>query len=499
MPVSRLITSFNIMHMRRHLSFFSLLLFALTATAQDFDFDFNDHYSLTWQKFNAAYVPLEQIGTLVTHHADGSGLSRWSVGCECLDRDMSCFANYRKDIGELGVGYARIQSGWAKCEKVKGEYDFAWLDEIVNGLNEEGVLPWMCLCYGNPVYGGAGADLGSRLFSDEETMKGWCNYVKAVVRRYADKVYAWEVWNEPNLGPNQDVHEEYAALFINTAEIVRKYDKDAKIYGISIAEMNRRLTFVENVLGILKEKGKLHLMDYVSFHAYYHNPDYATADILALEELIHSFSEEIGLYQGETGCPSILEWGHAMPYHEWTEYSQAKFDARRMINDFALDINSSIFTIVDHQYKNMLQSFGLLRANLLKEIVYRRPAYYAVSHIANLLKHDMKPVEVKVESACGREIGSTGIADKDGRTIGVALWFKDNIPDDSLERELVCLNINDFSVKDPVYVDAITGKVYKIPVHSGSRTGGRLKCMDLPLYDSPIFIMERSAVEYIRL
>ena len=126
-------------------------------------------YSVTWQNFNTYSTRLPETGKLVTKPADGSGDSRWSIGCETLDRD---YADFRKYVGPLGVGYARIQSGWAKCEQEKGKYDFAWLDEIVDGLNSQGVRPWMCLCYGNPLYG-ADRNLGSGIFTTDEVMKPW--------------------------------------------------------------------------------------------------------------------------------------------------------------------------------------------------------------------------------------------------------------------------------------------------------------------------------------
>jgi len=72
--------------------------------------------------------------------------------CETLDRDYAKFSVYKDYVGELGVKHARIQSGWAKCEKQKGVYEFDWLDECVYGLNQQTVKPWMCLCYGNPIY-----------------------------------------------------------------------------------------------------------------------------------------------------------------------------------------------------------------------------------------------------------------------------------------------------------------------------------------------------------
>ena len=50
------------------------------------------------------------------------------------------------------VKWIRLQSGWARTEKEKGIYDFAWLDDIVDNLIVRGLKPWMCLAYGNGIY-----------------------------------------------------------------------------------------------------------------------------------------------------------------------------------------------------------------------------------------------------------------------------------------------------------------------------------------------------------
>ena len=159
------------------------LLFASSAPAQ--------HWSLTWKKMQMVSPRLEQIGSVTTAASRELANPAWSVGCETLDREYAEFAAYKPYVGELGVGAARLQSGWARCEKQKGKYEFAWLDEAVDGLVEQGVKPWMCLSYGNPLYGAA-KGLGSRIFTDEETMRAWEKYVTAVVRRYKGRVAEWE-------------------------------------------------------------------------------------------------------------------------------------------------------------------------------------------------------------------------------------------------------------------------------------------------------------------
>ena len=249
-------------------------------------------------------------------------------------------------------------------------------------------------------------------------------------------------------------------------------------------------------MDILKERGKVDLIDLVSFHPYYPNPDNATSDIMILDSLMKSYSPKLKLFQGETGCPSILEFGHAMNHYEWSEYKQAKWDIRRMANDFRLDIMSNIFTMVDLQYEFMLQSFGLIRMNLLKKVVYKRPSFYAVQHMANLLTTKVHAFELQVEHNATREISIVGIKDDAGNAVGAMLWYSDQMPTDNLEKDNVSMTIKGLKLKDPVYVEPITGKVHELKtvILRGGISGGNIRLSGLPMWDSPIFIMERSQV-----
>ncbi len=456
------------------------------------------HSSLTWKNFNVKDdTGLEVIGDLNTRASDGSGNSYWSIGCETLDRDMAEFSAYKEEVGLLGVGYARIQSGWAKCEPEKGVYNFEWLDRIVDGLIEEGLIPWMTLCYGNPLYNDAGADLGSAIFTGREVMEAWLKYVDAVVKRYKGKVSMYEIWNEPNLSKTSDKTEAYADLFANTARQIRKNDKDVKIAGLSLSG-RFPLDFAEDVLELLKEKKASHLLEYATCHPYYPNPDDATDKILAYRELVQRYNPETEILQGETGCPSILEWGHALSYREWSEYSQVKWIMRRMANDFMLGVPSSIFTMVDLQYKNMLQSFGLIRMNLLKEPIYRRPSFYGVRNMANILTTEMTPYSegLELSAATERNISYTGIK-KNGKPVGLMMWFSDHIPTDTIEKEETTLTIKGITMKSPVLLDPITGRIYSLKevVLRGGNEVGRMKFTRLPMWDSPLIIIEKDALD----
>ena len=60
--------------------------------------------------------------------------SKLGIGFEKLDRAVFDPNKAYDKVAQLGVKWIRLQSGWARTEKEKGIYDFAWLDDIVDNL-----------------------------------------------------------------------------------------------------------------------------------------------------------------------------------------------------------------------------------------------------------------------------------------------------------------------------------------------------------------------------
>ena len=457
-------------------------------------------YSLVWNDFNIKDdTGLMVLGQICTRTPSLDMNSRWSIGCECLDREYADFDQIKDFYSELGAGYARVQSGWARCEKEKGIYDFEWLDKIVDGLLERGVKPWMCLCYGNPIYSDGGISLNATIFTDAKTMAAWERYVQAVTKHFKGRVYMYEVWNEPDSGENKKYPERYGDLFAATAKAIRKSDADVLIAGGSFTA-RFRMDWITKALDRIAEKGAIKHLQAVTFHPYYPIPEEATDAILRLKDLVRGYNPSAILLQGESGCPSQLEYNHALCYHKWTEYSQVKWILRRMFCDFSLDVPSSIFTMVDLQYDFMLQSFGLVRMNLLKEPVYKRPSFYAVSHMVALLDSKMKPFSgIEVTESSGKEIKSVGVS-KDGKCIAVAYWKGDDKPSDTLEKDKVNALVQGVIFENPVLLDPITGRVYDLSyvmLRGGQQRGSRAtKFTGLPLWDAPLVIIEKEEFDW---
>ena len=457
--------------------------------------------SVTWDKLRTHPAPLKVIGEVAPVPSSLDRPSFWSVGCETLDRDYAVFDSFIEYMGETGVGYARLQSGWAKCEpKRKGKYDFAWLDHQVDGLISKGIRPWMCLCYGNPLYTDGGKDLNARLFGDGPVMDGWLRYVKQLVKRYKGRVAMYEVWNEPDgardasgkwvSGKNW---EEYALLFVRTAQAIREADPEAKIAAFGAFSISK--DYFEEGLKAIARLGGTELVDYVTYHAYWAAPERIKPHVEKLKEDIRAFNPRVQLLQGESGCPAQLEYGHAMCNWEWTEYSQVKWDLRHMLLNFSMGIPSSTFTMVDLNYGWMLQSFGLIRMNQKSEPQYKRPKFYGIQNLTSLIDGECisAPEAWRFGGAStNKEITLVGVK-KNGQSIACLLWFSGEVPGSGLERMLVDVTLFGDTLQDPVYVDLVTGFVHEVYVEN--RADG-IRIPNLPLWDAPVAIMERSQVNF---
>lgn len=445
--------------------------------------------SVTWNNIRNHPAPLPVIGEIKARPSELEAPSMWSVGLETMDRDYAIFDNFSEYVGSTGVGYGRLQSGWAKTEMKKGKYDFAWLDAHIDGVIAQGIRPWVCLCYGNPIYSEHGHDLNAKLFKDGPIMDAWLDYVRIIVKRYKGKVSMWEVWNEPDGRKNLDSFELYANLFVRTAKVIKEVDPSAKIAAFGSCSPDRK--YIRQSLEYIDKAGGIPFIDYITYHAYWPIPELIVPAVRQLREDVDKYSRSIGLLQGETGCPAQLEYGHAMRDLEWNEYSQVKWDLRQSLVHFSMGIPYSFFTMVDLDYGWMLQSFGLIRMNGDKKPVYKRPKYYMVQHVTSIFTPELSAsYDVMVTISGNPKYYSTGIC-KDGKKVGCLIWLCGDRPSDSLDRHLMDVRISGTEMKDPVYIDLITGYIHSLNV---DERNGTIGIKDLPLWDAPILIIDRAVV-----
>ena len=438
-----------------------------------------------WKKLNKIDPGLACIGRLKNKTPKEIAASDWSIGCETLDRDYADFNIYKPFLAELGAKRARFFSGWAKTEQEKGKYDFTWLDPHLRETAAMGVKPWVCISYANPVYGGD-FRLGTKIrhiLGNPEAKEAWIRYVKALVARYMDIVDEWEVWNEA-----YTQGADYAELFYITSRAVREVQPTAKCWVTAISYPQE----FELVHDRLVKEGAENFASRWIYHPYKEIPELGYEEAHSLRALVKSWNPKYDVFQGETGCPSQLEFAHALNSIEWSEYAQAKWNLRQAVGDAARKIPSSCFTIIDLQYPFMLQSFGLIRSNTLAEFIYRRPSYYAMRNVYSLFDSEVKPGRIAINTTEDGRVTHACEFTR-GNVPFVAVWYADRRPSADLAFDHIDIDVLG-EIEDPVWVEMITGRVFAldpkdVTVHKGKNyTSFR----NLPVWDSPVVLMPRA-------
>ena len=369
----------------------AVVAFFATASAYEVKLDISPDRVKTPLK-----VDMDRIGTLCPRSVGEIRGSNWTLGCETLDRDFAVFDEYKCFLAPLGIKTIRLQAGWAKCEKTKGKYDFAWLDHIVDYARAQGLNVLLETGYGNPVYeGGGGWDLAGGFPTSAEGLAAWDAWVDAISRHFAGRVRDWAMWNEPDIGEPKKTPEAIAAFNVRTAKIVKRNVPNARIAGLSLAHNDPEM--LEKCLKAMG--GDVKLFDWIIYHGYACAPESSYANVEKQKAVLAKYNPAAKMRQGENGCPSEMATKFALSRVAWSEYSQAKWDMRRMLGDFVRKIPSSVFTICDYYHPGRgIGCYGLLRADSARNVIGVKWAFGAVRNVATVFDSELLRVERRVSS-----------------------------------------------------------------------------------------------------
>ena len=486
------------------------------------------------------YKNLKYLGKLKTRKSSEITSSAFGVGFECLDRDMWNQNHAWDNIEDLGVKWARVQTGWAKTEKENGVYDFFWLDEIVDKLVARGVQPWLSISYGNPVYtkemdtavpgvssnyqGCNEFGVGFPPIHTAEEREGWQNYVAELVKHYRDRVTHYEVWNEPDLlsfWKCQPKAADYVDLVRLTAGPLHKEQPDAKLIGGAIAWGMTvwSLKFLEDCM-----KAGLHeLVDIVTYHGYKSVPErHSTQEIAAFTQILNRYKSSLKYWQGEAGIQSKVPAdgnSGALATMKLSEDVQARMLLRRTMlelhNGCAM---SSYFHMADFAHyagDKHTYHYGLIRL----EDAAPKPAYYALQSLCTLLSDSMEP-------ANGRSAAHMSLFDDtdDPRATKAftwhanfvrgdvpihSWWIPESLENDPLVQQSEMTYWLDSSLKleNPVLIDPVSQEVYAMEFEMDKRTcaetwmdgdqeaEGVFHFAPLPVSTDPLIMTDRSIIE----
>lgn len=139
---------------------------------------------------------------------------------------------------------------------------------------------------------------------------------------------------------------------------------------------------------------------------------------------------------------------------------------------------------------------GLIESDLNRKFVGLKQSYYAYQHVTSIFDRSLKRIQnypYAAESDSSLSVFAYQSANFNRQI--VAIWMDSQTPGNSNKKTLTTFDFPEGNFKDPVLVDLRTGKVYEIPKESIIHENGtHYKFEYIPIYDSPILIMDKSLV-----
>lgn len=452
------------------------------------------------------------------------------LGFETLDRETFNPKDFYDLVGESGVKSVRCQTGWIRCERVRGEYDFSWLDDVVDSLSQRGIRTWFSLGYGNPLYTpvpkyeeirreSGGKILSGRvrgyvgevpLYHGEEAMRGFLNYVRALAGHFKDRVTEWEIWNEPDIPghfwnyqgsapyPELTVSErlkrcaaDYVLFFRETGRAIRSVIPSARLAACAANPASEYIRFCA-------ESGLSDLADIFCYHLYGNQENYTGRRVRFAKACL---GPKLEYWQGESGFPTGKSTLHTLP----TEYNQAKFVARRAMIDLQCGAKrSSIFTVTDflnYYPDGSNQYYGIIHG------ATREPklSYHVLKAMAFLTENAVPAEDLLIRFTPTHGSVLAPIRPYDLETVtfrkngipAAALWQPENvaISFQPLTGEIQFLTGRTSPFPDPVLIDPLRGNVYRIlNTECPAWAMGAMVLPPIPIPDYPVLITDLRAI-----
>lgn len=460
---------------------------------------------------------LNKIGAIKPKSAKEVKESRLGIGFEKLDRDAFDPEKAYDKIEAIGVKWVRIQSGWQKTEKEKGVYDFAWLDAIVDNIIARNMKPWMCVCYGNKLYGGQAEEyfgaVGCPPIHTEEQRTAWHNYCVALAKHYKGRVDHFEIWNEPDgsLWKHGPCGTELGEFTKASAKAIKEGNPDTYIIGVALARP--RVKFLNEAF----KTGMAEYLDAVSYHAYLFDDRKLSKYIKAVRGVIDLYKPSLEIIQGESGSQSKPFGNGALKVGGWTPRKQCKQQLRHLVTDLGMGVKfTSYFSCIDMMEalhgkvgnKKSYQDFGYFGVlgaefdedNVATGAYTPKPSYYSLQNLASLFAGDTKAIEfpiiVEDDKAphCGNvptlscaEVEGYGFR-LDNGSYAYAYWHPTNFMTTDFEGAVSFTSAAPGG--KPKLVDPMDGSIYELPAEMAVEDGfGGMDLKLLPVRDYPLFLI----------
>lgn len=214
------------------------------------------------------------------------------------------------------VRYATMDNSWINIELRPGEYYWENVDRQIDYLvNQRGAKVMFSLMR-TPLFYSAITKrsydaiedphlriVRSYLYPPKE-IEPWRNFIRAVVRRYKDRVNCWEIWNEVNSSYFEGSVEEYFQMLKCAYETIKAEDPDALVVGCAFCPGG-----FEDYLAKLIALGGHNYMDVLTSHFYL--TDAPEKEVLLprlnrTRKILGGSGKTIPIWDGESAYPMPL-------------------------------------------------------------------------------------------------------------------------------------------------------------------------------------------------
>jgi hypothetical protein len=159
-------------------------------------------------------------------------------------------------------------------------------------------------------------------------------------------------------------------------------------------------------------------------------------------------------------------------------------------------VESAVFTICDFNHTGReINRKGLLWATADKKVERIKLAYYSVQNVVSVFDATLERVKEPVAAVMyGKSTASFVYRNKSNGQHLIALWVNSGTPDDAFVTRPAQVVMQGVKLKEPVWVDLVSGRIYEIPANRVVSAGAFTIFKDVPLYDAPVLIAEKALV-----
>ncbi len=493
-------------------------------------------FSTCHTKNAKSFLNMEYLGKIKPKNSGEITASYWGIQAGTLEKDLLVKAS------GIGVKWTRLGASWPSIEKKKGIYNWEKTDKAFDAALSLGITPFVTLGGGNSLYTKESTYDDPKLAEiygstpgppteNAQAMDAWLHFVQATVERYRNKIQYWEIWNEPNhrnyWGAEPDA-SQYGILVNKTASLIKSLQSSAKIIAGSMAGLSPE--FIDGFLSANNAK----LVDIITYHNYGDLPETRIYRAYDAWKIIDKYNSTIELWQGECGYPSHSSTRDFRGTSPWGLNIQAKWLLRQAFTDifFCKASMSNYFKLVHIGGRgntpvrshlspvdsilgfparaggSRVKTVGVNEKCLLSNPdLEPKPGYYAYQNLCAVMDSRYKRTQVMHEIKINDPGMFYGIGSEDDAFPSVpllasfrddqqqwlfAFWLPWHAQEYTPDPANCSITLNMVNMTDPVLINLIDGKVYRIS--DFAKGEDHITFNKLPLLDFPFIIAERASI-----